>query len=146
VTSYGRPLEPNVDDELTRKTGSTLALRSRDRQRDTWLALPDGAADRDFVQLNGAVRTAGDDVGAPRQHAFDAVITVTIARQRLLRSISANNRFKTTVLHCFTIDSTKHIYCIIFCLQRKRSETELTTSNEKHTRQKENKTEPSKDI
>jgi len=48
--------------------------------------LPDGAADRDFVQLNGAVGTAGNDVGAPRQHTTDAAITVTVAGQPLLRN------------------------------------------------------------
>lgn len=47
--------------------------------------LPDGAADRDFVQLNGAVRTAGDDVGAPSQRTTDPIITVTVAEQQQLR-------------------------------------------------------------
>jgi len=41
--------------------------------------LPDGAADGDLVLLNGAVRTAGDAMGAPRQNAVDPCITVTVA-------------------------------------------------------------------
>jgi len=41
--------------------------------------LPDGAADGDLVELDGAVGTAGDDVRAASQHAADTVITVTVA-------------------------------------------------------------------
>jgi len=51
---------------------------------DSW-TLPDSAADGDFVELNGAVRTAGHDVGASGQSTTDPIITVTIAGQQLLR-------------------------------------------------------------
>jgi len=47
--------------------------------------LPDGAADGDLVQLNGALRAAGDAVDAPSQRTAEPVITVAVAGQRLIR-------------------------------------------------------------
>ena len=48
---------------------------------DWSVGLPDSAADGDFVELNGAVRTAGDHVSTVGQSTADPVITVTIAGQ-----------------------------------------------------------------
>jgi len=43
------------------------------------MMLPDGAADGDLIELNGAVGAACDDVGTSGQRTADAVITVAVA-------------------------------------------------------------------
>jgi len=52
--------------------------------------VPYGAADGDLVELNGAVRTAGDGVGAPRQLTADPVITVAVAKRTTVKKLSSS--------------------------------------------------------
>jgi len=52
--------------------------------------VPYGAADGDLVELNGAVRTAGDGMGAPRQLTADPVITVAVAKRTTVKKLSSS--------------------------------------------------------